>query len=352
MTPTMSSSDKPSRTERRRAYNRRQNASQRGGPQNRSQHQAHPQESGETHPNQRLSVPSVQRGRPSHGRNNARGRGGSSAQGQLASQIDPSYFVPGPVNAPVPFPALPQLETPANQVMRTWWTAEGVDGQWWSTTTDSVHVNGALYSVETSSVWTPSESTGMSSMNHPSALGAITPASEPPEPWPAAPAGHSYIDIGAQFESGSAKSQEGRDSDDLFFVPSGNIRGTCHHPVIVVTSDGQVDVVQPGVQSNLSPAKVEDDGIDILSSLPLDMSKSHLDWMQNGDWLDPIPLRVPRASTFPLMGIYHVDDEMVSDCPSFFDQIVQSLTLTLDGWNAALAHNDRITCERSIHPIP
>jgi hypothetical protein len=312
MAPGTKTSDGSSNADRRREWFRR-NRPQRGGRQNQNQNQTHVHGIVETQSNQQLSVPPAQRGRRSRGRNNNRGRGGSPAHGQLALWDDQGYLGRHLVNALSPSPMLLHVQTVAQQETPPQLTIEGVGYvQWQSCTTHSI--NGAPFLVETSSVLTRTESTGWSSMDYSLPMEVNTPASEPPDPWPSSSGGHSFV--GAQFESESARRLAENESSDPTAIFGENLGSSCLGPVIIVTSDGKDDVIKPaGSQNNVSTVEVEADAIDLLSPLPWDMSRAHLDWVKAENWLETIPLGIPRASTFPLMGIYHVDDELVRHCP-------------------------------------
>ncbi|KAF2654239.1 hypothetical protein K491DRAFT_694004 [Lophiostoma macrostomum CBS 122681] len=298
MATATETSDGPSRTERRRQFWRR-NGQQRGGRQT----QTRAQETAEIS-SQQLNVPTARRGRASRGRNNTRGRSGSPAHSPFASRNDHSYLGRHTVNTLPPSPVLLQTETT---------TIQGVGYlQTQSSTTHSIHSTPFL--VETSSVFTRTESTGWSSMDSSSLMEVNTPASEPPEPWPATSGAHDFFDVGAQFASESAPLPVEKESSEPTAKSGKNSGSSRPRPVIIVTSDGKVDIIEPaGAQSNTSVVEVEADGTDplsLLASLPLDMSSAHLDWISTEDWLETIPLRVPKASTFPPMGIDHVDDEL------------------------------------------
>lgn len=302
--------DEPSRTDRRREWYRR-NRPQRGGRQNQNQSQTRVQGTSEAQSNQQLSVPTAQRGQASRGRNNAGGRGGPPAHGRLVLRNDQSYLDQPPVH-PLPLsPILLHVETVTQQESETQLTVEGIS--YLQRQSSTTHIIGGTPFLVESSVLTRTESTGWSSMDYSSPMGVNTPASEPPEPWPSNPGGHNFV--GAQFESQSARpsaENESGDSNAVFGKPLG---GSCPRPIIIVTNDGKVDIVEPaGAQDNVGTVEMEADGIDALSSFPWDMSRAHLDWLQDENWLETIPLGVPRASTFPPIGIYHVVDDLVSHC--------------------------------------
>jgi hypothetical protein len=220
------------------------------------------------------------------------------------SRNDQGYWGQQPVNAPPPLLPLLPVETVAQQETQTQLMIEGVSYlQWqWSATHS---INGTPFFVETSSILTRTESTGWSSMDYSPSMEANTPASEPPEPWPNS-GGHNFV--GAQFESESAQLPTKNESSDPTAVFGDNLGSSCSRPVIV-SSDGTVNIIEPaGAQNIFGADETEADGIDILS-LPLDMSKAHLDWVKAENWLEAIPLGIPRAVTFPLMGINHVNNE-------------------------------------------
>ncbi|KAF2624679.1 hypothetical protein BU25DRAFT_413229 [Macroventuria anomochaeta] len=299
------------RTNRRRGVWRRMQQQEARQNQNPTRRQG----AAEAQSNRQLRVPSPQRGRESRGRNNAysaRGRGGSPAHGQSASRNNQSYSGRHHVNAPAPLLSLSYMETVVQQAAHTHLTIDGIGYlQWQSSTTYSI--NGTPRLVETSSVLTRTESTGWDSMDYSSSMEATTPMSEPPEPWPSHSGGHNFVGAGAQFESENTqlsadhdKSIESTATFDDSFGASGP------RPVIIVTSDGQVDVVEPvEVRDDSSAADMAAE-IDLLSSLPFDMSRADLDWVKEEDWVNTIPLGLPRAWTFPGVYIPSVGEELVS----------------------------------------
>ncbi|KAI4944744.1 hypothetical protein J4E91_008431 [Alternaria rosae] len=136
-----------------------------------------------------------------------------------------------------------------------------------------------------------------------------TPASEPPDPWPHSPGGHNFMGAGAQFPPESERLSAQIESNDAAIIQNKSLAGACICPVIVVTSDGKVDIIDPGAEQNEVDTGEEAGEDDLLSSVPLNKSKAHLDWLKTEDWLKAIPLRIPRVSTFPTMGIAPAGEE-------------------------------------------
>jgi len=303
-------SDGLSREDKRRRHYRQHIQ----GRQNPSQSQDHNprQEAAETNPNQRLNVPTAQRGRLSRGRGGGRGRGGSFAHGPSASRSGQSHQGRHFTNAlPISLMQGP-IETIEQTETQTSYVTEGIRHTQWETRT--IHsMNGSPVCAETSSILTRTESTGWSSMDYSSTMEVHTPASEPPDPWPHSPGGHNYMGTGAQFAPESEGLLAQIESNDATTIQNKSLAAACICPVIVVTSDGKADFIDPGAEQNEVDTGEDEAGEDdLLSSIPLNMSRAHLDWVQLESWLETLPKRIPRVSTFPTMGIAPAGEESVS----------------------------------------
>ena len=204
------------------------------------------------------------------------------------------------------------IETIEQTETQTSYVTEGIRHTQWETRT--IHsMNGSPVCAETSSILTRTESTGWSSMDYSSTMEVHTPASEPPDPWPHSPGGHNYMGTGAQFAPESEGLLAQIESNDATTIQNKSLAAACICPVIVVTSDGKVDIIDPGAEQNEVDTGEDEAGEDdLLSSIPLDMSKAHLRWLETEDWVKAIPLRIPRVSTFPTMGIAPAGEKSVS----------------------------------------
>jgi len=259
---------------------------------NQTQNYNHTQEAVGTDTNQRLNVPTAQR---------RRSRGRQSHEGRHLTDALPVPLMQGPIET------IEQTET------QTSYVTEGIRHTQWETRT--IHsMNGSPVCAETSSILTRTESTGWSSMDYSSTMEVHTPASEPPDPWPHSPGGHNYMGTGAQFPPESEGLPAHIESNDATTIQNKSLAAACICPVIVVTSDGKADFIDPGAEQNEVDTGEDEAGEDdLLSSIPLNMSRAHLDWVQLESWLETLPKRIPRVSTFPTMGIAPAGEESTND---------------------------------------
>ncbi|CAN9250250.1 unnamed protein product [Alternaria alternata] len=130
-----------------------------------------------------------------------------------------------------------------------------------------------------------------------------TPASEPPEPWPYHPGSHHLDNVGAQFAfeyTGLPVTDDGLGDPTAIQEESSS-----YPPVMVVANDGKAEVFDIAGLPDLDNPSIA--SFNQAELLPSDPSKAYLASLPDEAWLRPIPLGVPRALTFPLLGQYNVD---------------------------------------------
>ena len=83
-------------------------------------------------------------------------------------------------------------------------------------------------------------------------------------------------------------------------------------PVMVVANDGRAEDFDIAGFPDLDNPSIA--SFNQAELLPSDPSKAYLASLPDEAWLRPIPLGVPRALTFPLLGQYNVDvnEDLVS----------------------------------------
>lgn len=157
--------------------------------------------------------------------------------------------------------------------------------------------------VPTSSTITTTVSTESHIMDHGSSPGAYTPASEPPEPWPSHAGNDDFDNVGAQFADEGTPYLAARDRSGGYT----GIQDECSpYPlVMVVANDGRAGGFDPAATSDLN--NENEIGFDRAGIPPSDPSKAYLESFSDEAWLRPIPLRIRRASTFPLLGQHEED---------------------------------------------
>jgi hypothetical protein len=164
--------------------------------------------------------------------------------------------------------------------------------------------------VATSSVMTRTGSTESYIMEYGLSMEPYTPASEPPEPWPYHPGSHHLDNVGAQFASeytGLPVTDDGLGDPTAIQEESSS-----YPPVMVVANDGKAEVFDIAGLPDLDNPSIA--SFNQAELLPSDPSKAYLASLPDEAWLRPIPLGVPRALTFPLLGQYNVDvnEDLVS----------------------------------------
>lgn len=148
-----------------------------------------------------------------------------------------------------------------------------------------------------------------SHMEYGSPLGAYSPASEPPEPLPSHLDSHYFDNVGSQFAAEGTPSLAASDG-------SGDYTGiqddrSPYPPVMDVANDGRAGGFDPARMPDLNKGgEVDSDRTDLL---PSDPSRAYLESFPDEAWLRPIPLRIRRASTFPLLGQYGDATENLAD---------------------------------------
>ena len=140
-------------------------------------------------------------------------------------------------------------------------------------------------------------------MEYGSSLEAYTPASEPPEPWPYHLGSHHLDNVGAQF---AAEYTPLPAIDDGLGDPTATQdERSSYPPVMVVANDGRAEFFDLAGVTDLNNGGVAN--FDRVDLLPSDPSRAYLESLPDEAWLRPIPLRVPRAFTFPLLDQQSMD---------------------------------------------
>jgi hypothetical protein len=181
------------------------------------------------------------------------------------------------------------------------------------TQVSSIHVvDGIPVRVEKSSLYTRTESTCSQSIGYLSPID--TPATELSEWWP--PNSGVLAFVGGQSEEPalSQPSLANDRSSATAAVDSEDKENAKDCPIIKITGVGDADSSEligeknrGGDISQKAFGQVDPD-----APLLWDMSKAHLDWVKPKDLLTSISLGIQRAGTFPCVGKFHFEEDLVS----------------------------------------
>jgi hypothetical protein len=149
-------------------------------------------------------------------------------------------------------------------------------------------------------------------MDYPSPIEVSTPSSELSDLRFPGPRTHHYV--GTQFQSGG---EINLSTDDglvkLAGTAGSNMGDSSLLPTITITDEDNAGELDWYEDSD------EDDVGEIgLASFPWDISKAHLDWNSDQDWLLPTPVNIWHAFTFPVISLCSHSDDPVSSFPHLF----------------------------------